>query len=99
MAITDYWRIIVSSVTLGGTSVGGQAYAIVDTGTSLIAAPPAATNAIMSRIGGQPMGDGTYEVSCGSLGSLPTLTFVINGASFSIPPSSYIIEVSGSFDV
>uniref|UniRef100_A0A914EG97 ShKT domain-containing protein n=1 Tax=Acrobeloides nanus TaxID=290746 RepID=A0A914EG97_9BILA len=92
LSATDYWRINLGSVSLGGSSVSGQATAIVDTGTSLIAAAPAAASSIMSKIGAQSMGDGTYEVSCSRLSSLPILTFVINGVSFSLPASSYIIE-------
>lgn len=84
-------------MSLGGSSVSGQATAIVDTGTSLIAAAPAAASSIMSKIGAQSMGDGTYEVSCSRLSSLPILTFVISGVSFSLPASSYIIEVRKNF--
>jgi len=92
LSAEDYWRINVASVTVGGASVSGQASMILDTGTSLIAASPSATNSIMSKIGGKSQGDGTFEVNCNALSSLPTLTFNINGVAYSIPPSAYIIE-------
>lgn len=33
-------------------------------------------------------------VNCNSIQSLPTLTFVINGVQFPLPPSAYVLNVS-----
>lgn len=35
-------------------------------------------------------------MSCDSISSLPTLSFVLNGVQFPLSPSSYIVEVSSS---
>lgn len=35
-----------------------------------------------------------YMVDCSQINNLPTLTFVISGVSFPLPPSAYIIQVS-----
>lgn len=32
-------------------------------------------------------------VDCSQIGNLPTLSFVISGVSFPLPPSAYIIQV------
>lgn len=38
-----------------------------------------------------------YFVSCDSVSSLPTLSFVLNGVQFPLSPSSYILQVRPSF--
>lgn len=36
-----------------------------------------------------------FVVNCNSIQNLPTFTFIINGVQFPLPPSSYILNVSG----
>ena len=35
-----------------------------------------------------------FLVDCSNIQSLPTLTFIINGVQFPLPPTSYILNVS-----
>uniref|UniRef100_A0A914BZT7 Peptidase A1 domain-containing protein n=1 Tax=Acrobeloides nanus TaxID=290746 RepID=A0A914BZT7_9BILA len=92
LSATDYWRIPIDSVSFEGKKIGSSAYGIVDTGTSLIAAPSAVIGKILSVVGAVSNGDGTYQIDCSTFNSLPTLTFYINGQGFNVTPSSYVQE-------
>lgn len=63
--------------------------AIIDSGTSLIAAPGIALMQLSEQIP-QIMED------CSNLDKLPTLHFVIDGQPFSLPPQAYVMRVTGA---
>ncbi|XP_070828509.1 gastricsin-like [Chaetodon trifascialis] len=92
-----YWRIGVQEFLINGQksdicSQGCQS--IVDTGTSLLTAPYQYMSKIMQAIGGQAGDDGLYVVDCSQINSLPTLSFVVSGATLPLPPSAYISQQS-----
>ncbi|CAK0897507.1 unnamed protein product, partial [Prorocentrum cordatum] len=60
--------------------------AVIDSGTSLLAAP-AEEQARLSELINSMVGD------CGSLDKLPDLTFTLDGRKYSLPPDSYVGEV------
>ncbi|KAH8352878.1 hypothetical protein KR084_006987 [Drosophila pseudotakahashii] len=84
-----YWQFSVNNITWNGTVVSDGCQAIADTGTSLIACPPAAYAQVNSLIGGVLV-QGDYYVPCSTVDSLPVLTFNIGGTNFDLPPSVYI---------
>ncbi|XP_017050132.1 lysosomal aspartic protease [Drosophila ficusphila] len=84
-----YWQFGVNNITWNGTVVCDGCQAIADTGTSLIACPPAAYQLVNSLIGATLI-EGDYYVPCSTVSSLPVLTFNIAGANFDLPPSVYI---------
>uniref|UniRef100_A0A914C6B2 Peptidase A1 domain-containing protein n=1 Tax=Acrobeloides nanus TaxID=290746 RepID=A0A914C6B2_9BILA len=94
LSATDYWRISLDSISIGDTDLGSQISGIVDTGTSLLAAPTSAFEKIRSALNGKSINDGTYEIDCNNKDNLPTITFTINGKNFEIKPSSYVQEFS-----
>merc|ERR1719442_229013 len=63
--------------------------AIVDSGTSLIAAPGIALMQLSKQIP-QIMED------CSNLHELPTLHFNIDGNDFSLPPQAYVMRITGA---
>lgn len=63
--------------------------AIVDSGTSLIAAPGIALMQLSEMI--EPI-----KEDCSNLHELPTLHFVIDGVDFSLPPQAYVMRVTGA---
>ncbi|KAH8391413.1 lysosomal aspartic protease [Drosophila serrata] len=84
-----YWQFSVNNITWNGTVVSSNVQAIADTGTSLIACPPAAYAQINQLIGAILI-QGDYYVPCATVDSLPVLTFNIGGTNFDLPPSVYI---------
>jgi hypothetical protein len=88
-----YWQINIGGVTINGQSVSGSASAISDTGTSLIAGPTAAVDAVANALGAvfDPT-QGLYTVDCGQIDSLPDIVFKIQGKDFPITSRSYILN-------
>lgn len=107
---TDYWRIPLEGVTVGGSTVsvsvsaschnyviaaiaktfqlsnGQQPSTAIDTGTTLIAAPPSAIRAIYSAIPGaaamsSSQYQGLYQFPCRSV---PNVTLQYGGLKYSI---------------
>merc|ERR1740138_816877 len=60
--------------------------AVVDTGTSLIAAPPD----VIARVEQEML---KLDEDCSNLGELPDLVFNLGGREFSLPPDAYIGRV------
>jgi len=63
--------------------------AIIDSGTSLIAAPSAALAQLSSQI--KPIME-----DCSNLHELPTLSFNIDGTDFTLPPEAYVMRITGA---
>lgn len=64
-------------------------YGVVDTGTSLIAATKTYIDAIQGATG-------TVSGDCSNVPQLPSVTFVIGGAQYTIPGNSPAYELKGS---
>ncbi|KAJ8003091.1 hypothetical protein DPEC_G00165770 [Dallia pectoralis] len=97
MPVTDqlYWQIGIEGFQVNGQATGwcGQGcQGMVDTGTSLLTAPSQFLGSLMQSIGAQENQNGEYVVDCSQINNLPTLTFVMNGANFPLPPSAYILQ-------
>lgn len=80
-----FWEGNMDSVTVNGSDLGLQGRtAILDTGTTLIVAPPADAAAVHAQIpGAQSDGQGGFTVPCTTTASV-ALTF--SGTSFAIDP-------------
>jgi len=63
--------------------------AIIDSGTSLIAAPTAALAALSEKIG-------IIKEDCSNLHELPDLHFTLDGKEMVLPPQAYIMRVKGA---
>ncbi|EGV92814.1 Cathepsin E [Cricetulus griseus] len=87
-----YWQIALDGVQVGDTvmfcSEGCQA--IVDTGTSLITGPSHKIKQLQEAIGATPM-DGEYAVDCANLNTMPNVAFILNGVSYTLSPTAYIL--------
>ncbi|XP_040277778.1 cathepsin E [Bufo bufo] len=92
VTVHGYWQIQVDSILVGGEeafcSQGCQA--IIDTGTSLIAGPSSDILLLQGYIGVTET-DEEYGVSCSNLGSMPNVTFVINGVNYNLLPEQYTL--------
>ncbi|XP_006882065.1 PREDICTED: gastricsin [Elephantulus edwardii] len=93
-----YWQIGIEEFLIGGQASGlcsEGCQAIVDTGTSLLTVPQSYLSTLLQAVGAEETEYGEYVVSCDSVQSLPTLTFIINGVQFPLPPSAYILSSNG----
>jgi len=94
-----YWQFQLGDVQLGGTSLGwcdglATCQAICDSGTSLIVGPSEKVNALNKKLGANVVnGEGIFP-DCSVISKLPDITFVINGASFTLTPQDYVLQVT-----
>lgn len=91
----SYWEIGVQGFQINGQETGWCSQgcqSIVDTGTSALTAPGQYLGDLMQAIGAQGNEYGTYTVDCSQVNNLPTLSFVISGATLPLPPSAYISQ-------
>ncbi|XGW23510.1 hypothetical protein V3C99_005610 [Haemonchus contortus] len=83
----SYWQIPLGGIIINGQQiVYGPVNAIVDSGTSLIAGPPALVQEIQQIIGA----DASGSIDCSTISSLPSITFSIGGATLEMVPQSYV---------
>ncbi|XP_041794513.1 gastricsin-like [Chelmon rostratus] len=90
-----YWEIGVQGFQINGQETGWCSQgcqSIVDTGTSMLTAPGQYLGNIMQAIGAQQDEYGMFLVDCSQINNLPTLSFVVSGATLPLPPSAYISQ-------
>merc|ERR1719428_441758 len=87
-----HWAVLMTKLAAGGQeshdACNPSCAAIVDSGTSLIAAPTSALQAlspILSKI----------DSDCNNLDTLPDITFNLGQETFTLPPAIYVIKVTG----
>jgi hypothetical protein len=88
----DYWQINIDGLSVNGNELDGAASAIVDSGTSLLAMPPAQADKIANELGAKKMFTGQYTVDCSAIDSLPDVTFTIDGQDYPLPASDYVLS-------
>ena len=86
-----YWATAVAYIAVGGVPQPGTdaVIGVVDTGTSLIAGPPAVVNPIIAQV--------NASADCSNLGSLPNITIAMNVsggalAEFVLTPADYTVR-------
>jgi len=90
-----YWTLYMDSVAYDGKDTGtcgGKCPTIIDSGTSLIAAPTAAADKINSDIGATKVANGEYSVDCSKIDSMKDITFTLNGESYALSGKDYILK-------
>jgi len=90
-SLLPYWMISASDIKIDGQSSGACGWllgceSVVDTGTSLLAGPPAAMNKLIAKVG-------NVSADCSNVKSLPTITFNFGGHDFPLEPDFYVIRV------
>lgn len=82
-----YWQVGIEQLLIGGQAI------IMDTGTSLLTMPQQYLSALLHCHRAQEDQYGQFLVNCNNIQNLPTFTFIIRGAQFPLPPSSYILNM------
>lgn len=86
-----YWSTKLTQVTLGSDTLDcerRECTAIMDTGTSLIAAPSDVVDELERKFNEQ-------SGICDNLSVLPHLEFVLDGKQLSLPPEAYVGTIEG----
>ncbi|KAM5182271.1 gastricsin-like [Mantella aurantiaca] len=92
-----YWQVALQDFSINGQATGwcsNGCQAIVDTGTTQLNIPDPYMQQLLPYLGIQNQ-NGGYYVNCNNLQSMPTLSFTINGVSFPLSPSAYIVQENG----
>merc|ERR1711937_423329 len=92
---TGYWALAMDDAKIGGSSITSVKKAIVDSGTSLLAAPTADMKKIAAAVGAKtvlpiPPFNKEYTVDCTSAG--PDIDIVIAGNTYTLKKADYIIK-------
>ncbi|KAH1172026.1 hypothetical protein KIL84_007644 [Mauremys mutica] len=85
-------RFAIGQQATGWCSQGCQG--IVDTGTFLLTIPQQYMGDFLQAVGAQES-NGEYVADCSNVQNMPTITFIINGSQFPLPPSVYVLNNNG----
>ncbi|XP_017089779.2 lysosomal aspartic protease [Drosophila bipectinata] len=99
LSVVGYWQITVGSFSLGcSKEICSKFEAIIDAGTSLIVVPACALKKINKILGikSSDKRDGVYTINCNKITSLPDITINIGRKDFTLKPSDYILNYSGT---
>lgn len=89
--LLGYWLLTGDDIQVGGKSIGTckSCGLVIDTGTSVLTGPPSQIGPMLKLIG-------NVSSDCSNVDSLPTITYVINGTSFDLEPSFYVLTGTSS---
>jgi saccharopepsin len=92
-----YWELAFDQVTLGSDTVAITAgRAAIDTGTSLIAGPTKAVDALAKLVGAKKNAlTGQFSIDCARVPLLPKMTWFFSGKPYELDGRDYVLEVSG----
>lgn len=91
LSSTTYWEIPMDGMQIDGQSVTSVTKAIVDSGTSLLAGPPADVKAIAKLVGATPFLKGEYLIDCGKATTGKNIDIILGGKTYTLTPTDYII--------
>jgi hypothetical protein len=89
--VLGYWATSVAYISVGGTPQPGteNVIGVIDSGTSLIAGPPAIVNPIIAQV--------NASADCSNLSALPNISFAMNVsgglAQFELTPEDYTVRI------
>jgi hypothetical protein len=81
---TTYWQLPVSSLLIGSRSVpNSDLTAIIDSSQTGLVFPTGLYNSVYSQT--------RVSTNCSNLAALPSITFVIEGVNYVVPPTNYVL--------
>merc|ERR1719410_3152323 len=90
-----YWEVSLDAMKYGSAVVSSSAKAIIDSGTSLLAGPKEAIDAIATAAGAKLVLGKEYTIDCSKKATLPDLSVTLGGKNFALSPDDYVLSVSG----
>uniref|UniRef100_A0A0M3HSX5 Peptidase A1 domain-containing protein n=1 Tax=Ascaris lumbricoides TaxID=6252 RepID=A0A0M3HSX5_ASCLU len=90
----SYWKVQVDAISVGDYQLVSSLWAIVDTGTSLIAGPAQQIAQIWQFFSAFRTTPNENTVECALIGMLPSVTFWLRGQSFTLQPQDYLLQDS-----
>nr|XP_016931880.1 aspartic proteinase A1 [Drosophila suzukii] len=93
-----FWQITVGQVKIGGKKLCSNCQAIFDVGTSLIIVPCKALKIINQKLGLKKtdLKNGVHIIDCSKVSSLPNIVLNIGWKDFTLTPSDYILNYTGT---
>merc|ERR1712226_1679729 len=88
----SYWQVSLGGLKLDGDAIGSTPYAIVDSGTSLMAGPTADVKAIANKLGLTSVLGKEYMVDCSKKYSIE---YTLAGKGYVLDQDDMIIQNSG----
>ena len=85
----QHWGVVLDGITVGGQAIPGceeGCNAIIDSGTSLIAAPSEILSPLLEAIG-------DVDPQCAGIESLPEVTISLAGHNFALHPQMYVAKM------
>jgi hypothetical protein len=91
----SYWEFALDSMKMNGKSITTATKAVLDTGTSIMAGPVVEVQALAKSVGAIPIiiRPNEWLIDCSKISSLPDLTIVISGQTYTLTGSEYVIDV------
>jgi cathepsin D len=91
-----YWEFALDGMTMNGQSITAVRRAVADSGTSILAGPTSEVSAIANSLGATPvpLNPNEYTIDCSKVSTLPNLLVQINGQTYTLTGSDYVVEVS-----
>jgi hypothetical protein len=90
-----YWALAMDDLTINGTSVTTCKKAIIDSGTSLLAAPTADIKKIVAMVGAKVLVPGKeWTIDCDA--PAPDIDFVLGGKTYTLTKEQYVINDGGT---
>jgi cathepsin D len=89
-----YWEVALDNLLMGGKQVSSAKFAVMDTGTSILAGPSADVANIAKAVGATPfpLNPKEYTIDCGKIPSLPLLQVVLGGRAFNLTGADYVVN-------
>ncbi|XP_017075623.2 LOW QUALITY PROTEIN: aspartic proteinase A1 [Drosophila eugracilis] len=93
-----FWQITVGQVKIGSKKLCSNCQAIFDVGTSLIIVPCAGLKIINKKLGLKETDkkNGVYIIDCSKVSKLPNIVLNIGWKDFTLTPSDYVLNYSGT---